>query len=261
MNYQTILFQKEEKTAFICFNRPERLNAVNELFYQEMNHALTQLEADSQVHVVLLRGQGRAFCVGADLKDHSSKQRSPEEQRSYAQKEQQLCLQIQESSKLFVAGIHGYALGAGAEIALSCDFVLMTETAEIGFPELRLGTYLGGGITYTLPRLVGMTNARKLLFLGERISGQTAFQMGLLHQVVPESQLSDVSNALVQKLASLAPVSVRFAKAHLKNHFASTSVVALQQETEALFYCMQTDDWKEGIRAFLEKRSPHFQGK
>ncbi|MER2518074.1 MAG: enoyl-CoA hydratase/isomerase family protein, partial [Candidatus Accumulibacter phosphatis] len=173
MQSETIIYRSADGIAEIRLNRPERLNAVTQQLYDEVNAALGVAEADRDVRVVLLTGEGRAFCVGADLKAHKAG-RTAFERRQYLLGEQRVCKRLLLLSKPVVAAVNGFALGAGAEMAIASDFIVMAESAQIGLPEVSIGTFLGGGVTYLLPRLVGLAKARELVFLGERIKGEEA---------------------------------------------------------------------------------------
>ncbi len=261
MQLETIIYAVEGSTARITLNRPHRLNAVTRHLYDEMMAAMTAAESNTDVRAIVLTGSGRAFCVGADLKEHGIASRTPEQKRDYANAEQEICFKIQNSAKPFVAAVNGYALGAGAEIALSCDFVVMRSDAEMGFPEISIGTYLGGGLTYILPRLVGLAKAKELIFLGRRINGNEAATMGLIYRSAPADRFESELNTLLERLALLAPIPLGMAKSHLHTHHRTAPEAALQAEADALLRCMDTQDWEEGIRAFNEKRKPVFTGR
>ncbi|MEG3620020.1 enoyl-CoA hydratase-related protein [Magnetovibrio sp. PR-2] len=160
--------------------------------------------------------------------------------------------------KPIVAAVNGYALGAGAEMAISADFVLMKHSAQIGFPEVSIGTFLGGGVTHVLPQLVGMARARELVYTGERINGEQAASMGLATRSFSDETYDEGVKAFAKLIASKAPVSMAFAK----DHFAElrTYDEAFNSELDAILACMKTDDWAEGVAAFAEKRPPVFKG-
>src|SRR5271170_3156180 len=177
--FETVIYNANNAVAEIQFNRPHRLNAVVQKLYDDILAAIDVAEADRSIRVILLSGAGRAFCVGADLKEHHAATRTPASQREYTRGEQLVCKRLLTMAKPVVSAVHGFALGAGAEIAIASDFLVMSAGARIGLPEISIGTFLGGGVTHLLPRIVGLARARELVFLGERIGAQEAVRIGL----------------------------------------------------------------------------------
>lgn len=259
MKLETILYEVRDGIAEIRYNRPHRLNAVTQQLYDELNAALSQAEADQTARIVLLSGAGRAFCVGADLKEHKAG-RTAFDRRQYLQGEQKVCKRLLQLEKPVVAAVNGYALGAGAEMALAADFLLMAESAQIGLPEISIGNFLGGGVTWLLPRLVGLAKARELVFLGERIKGEEAVRIGLANRVFADEGFLDAARAFAQQLAGKAPFSMRLAKEQLNMSAERTLDAALIAELEGMTFVGTTRDWQEGIDAFAEKRTPVFKG-
>jgi len=260
MTYETLRYHCDGPVAEIRFNRPHRLNAVVTEFYVELLNALGRAETDDRVRVIVLTGEGRAFCVGADLKEHASGNRTEREKQEYVDLGFEVCERIYKHPKIIVAAVNGYALGAGAEMSCSADFIVMKERAEIGFPEVSIGTYIGGAVTETLPRLVGLSRARELIFTGRRIDGAEAKTIGLATQVYPDQAFEDGAKEFVDRIAAGAPVSMRFAKRHL-NDAHQDHAARLAAEVEALRTCMLTEDWKEGVASFTERRPPVFVGR
>ncbi|MCB1957600.1 MAG: enoyl-CoA hydratase/isomerase family protein, partial [Rhodocyclaceae bacterium] len=254
MNYETILFDVVEGVAEIRFNRPHRLNAVTEQLYAEFNAALSEAEADRNSRVVLITGEGRAFCVGADLKEHKAG-RTAFDRRQYLQGEQIVCKRLLELKKPVVAAVNGFALGAGAELALASDFLLMADNAQIGLPEISIGNFLGGGVTWLLPRLVGLAKARELVFLGERVGGEEAVRIGLANRVLPAEGFVEAARAFALRIAGKAPFSMELAKAQLNRSAERTLDACLTAELEGMMFVGTTRDWQEGIDAFAEKRT------
>ncbi len=259
MTFQAILFGVADGIAEIRLNRPRRLNAVTQQLYDELNAALGLAEADRDVRAVLLTGEGRAFCVGADLKEHQLG-RTAFERRQYLQGEQIVCRRLLQCARPVVAAVNGYALGAGAEMAIASDFLLMAESAQIGLPEISIGTYLGGGVTWMLPRLVGLAKARELVFLGERIGGAEAVRIGLANRVFPDADFPGEARAFAKKIAAKAPLSMQLAKRQLNFAAESTLDAALAAELEGMSFVATSKDWQEGIDAFAAKRPPVFRG-
>ncbi|MEH6627994.1 MAG: enoyl-CoA hydratase-related protein [Motiliproteus sp.] len=259
-DYQTLNCKLHHQHLEIRLNRPHRLNAVVEQLYQELLHVLGIARMETAIRAIVLTGEGRAFCVGADLKEHSTGNRTLLQKRQYLQLANDVCEQIFNHPKPIIAAVNGYALGAGAEIALACDFIVIAETAEIGFPEASIGTCVGGGISQTLPRLVGLAKARELLLSSQRINGQQAQEIGLASRVASDSQLLEEASSLAQQLASNAPLSMALTKQLLNKGHNQSLDTCLQLELDGIATCMASKDWQEGIDAFAEKRAPLFNG-
>ena len=259
MRFETIMYEMKDGVAEIRLNRPHRLNAVTQQLYDELNAALGLAEADCGVRVVLLAGEGRAFCAGADLKEHKAG-RTPFDRRQYLQGEQIACKRLLQLKRPVVAAVNGFALGAGAELAIASDFLLMAESAQIGLPEIGLGTFLGGGVTVLLPRLVGLAKARELVFLGERINGAEAVRIGLANRVFPDIGFIEAAREFARRVATKAPISMQLAKEQLNFAAERTLDIVLAAELEGMTFVSTTKDWQEGVDAYAEKRAPVFKG-
>ncbi|WP_235048469.1 MULTISPECIES: enoyl-CoA hydratase/isomerase family protein [unclassified Halomonas] len=259
-DYETLITRRHGQVMEIRFNRPQRLNAVTERLYAELNDALTRVEADGEVRVVLITGEGRAFCVGADLKEHKEG-RTAFDRRQYLQGEQIVCRRLMQMQTPVVAAVNGYALGAGAELAIASDFLLMAESAQIGLPEVSIGNFLGGGVTWLLPRLVGLAKARELVFLGERIDGAEAVRIGLANRAFADEGFLEAALVFAEKVAGKAPFSMALAKEQLNFSGERTLDACLTAELEGMTFVGTTRDWQEGVDAFAEKRAPRFEGR
>ncbi len=260
MDYQHIQYLRHDSVAELRLNRPERLNAVIKPLYDELLQALQDAATDTSVRAIILSGEGRAFCVGADMKAHASGQRSAFEKRQYLSAEQQLCKTLFSIEKPVVSVVQGYAIGAGAELAIACDFLLMSKSARLSLPEVSIGTFIGGGLSYLLPRLVGLAKARELIFQGDRISAKYAVKIGLANKRLSDDNFRDEALAFTRKLASKAPISMALAKRHLNLLSNQSLDSTLTSELEGMCFCATTEDWQEGVDAFSEKRSPVFHG-
>jgi enoyl-CoA hydratase len=203
----------------------------------------------------------QAFCAGADLKEHSSGKRSYIQKRQYILLAHDTTHKIYDFPKPIIAAVNGPARGAGAELALNCDFIIMADTATIAFPEVGLGTFVGGGITSHLPSIIGIVKAKELIYTGKILDGDSAVKLGLALLSVPVENLQETAHRLAIRLSEQAPISLRFAKQRLQNSRLQDVKSSLIHETDAILSCMETEDWHEGIKAFLEKRKPLYKGK
>jgi enoyl-CoA hydratase len=252
--------ESDGEIAFIRLNRPDRLNAVSLPLYRELLNGLAALAAEDSLRALILTGTGRAFCVGADLKSHGDAPPDPDWKREYVSTAQEVALRLQRFPRPTIAAVNGHAIGAGLELALSCDFFVVSDGAKLRFPEMSLGTFVGGGVTYTLSRRVGLARARELVLLCPMFGGQEALEMGLASRCVPSGLVLAEAQEIAQRLASMAPVSIAHATRLLRESFAADPEEAMLQEAEALLECMDSADWVEGIWAFEEKREPRFRG-
>lgn len=241
----------------LTLNRPERLNAVSLPLYNQLIEALRAVERDDGVRAIVITGAGRAFCVGADLKAHDQDEPTPEQKRVYVRAGQRAHYLMQRCTRPIVAALNGHAIGAGLELALSSDFVIVAESAKLRFPEITLGTFVGGGTIYTLPGRVGLLRAKELLLLGEFFTAAQAVEYGLANQAVAAADVLPRAMEIAQALTRRAPRSVANAKRLLNGQEQKRQ---LAREARALLDCMGRNDWKEGIRAFHEKRDPEFTG-
>jgi enoyl-CoA hydratase len=256
-----ILTERRGAVLWITLNRPDRLNAVSQPLYEQLLEAVREAERDAGVRVLVLTGAGRAFCAGADLKAHAETERTDRERRAYARAAQRANLALQRCTRPVVAAVNGHAIGGGLELALSCDFIVVAADAKLRFPELALGTFIGGGVTYTLPERVGMARAKELLFFGDFLSGERAAAMGLANRAAPAAEVPGLAATLADRLAAQAPIPLLHAKRLLRRGRRSSRRAVLAAEARALASCMGTEDWKEGIAAHREKRAPVYRGR
>jgi enoyl-CoA hydratase len=236
-------------------HRPDRLNAVSDELYADLEPVLQAVADDEDARVLLLTGAGRAFCAGADLKAHAQRERTPDERRAYVWAGQRVCRLLQTMPVPVVVAVQGHAIGAGAELALSGDVVVVAEDLQLAFPEVALGTFVGGGVSQRLPLLAGQMRARELLLLGRRLTGTEAVAWGLATEAVPADALQDRARTLAEQLAELPPGSVQAMKAALGRAGDLSLDEALVFEAETLLACMRTDDWSAGVQAFGASRA------
>jgi enoyl-CoA hydratase len=253
-----VLVRRDGACVWVTLNRPHRLNAVSEGLYRDLIQALDEIDG-SDARVVVVEGAGRAFCAGADLKAHAAG-RNPEAQRAYVKLGTEACLRLGTIAQPVIAAVHGYAIGAGAEIALSCDVMITTHSAGLAFPEASLATYVGAGVTATLPRVVGLAKATELLMFGKRITGDDAVSLGLAMAAVPEDDFKAYVRTVAAELSEKAPLSVSQLKRHLRKP-GRLPADAAREEEEVLIRLMQTADWREGVAASADRRLPKYLGR
>jgi enoyl-CoA hydratase len=254
-----LLVERRGAIAVLTLHRPDRLNAVDEALYERLLAALADLQQDRSARAIVLAGAGRAFCVGADLIGHRQADRDNQQRRHYAELGQRAARALLTHRLPVVAAVHGHAIGAGLELALACDLLVVGEAAKLRFPEFGLGTFVGGGVLRTLVARVGATKARELLLLGRFFTGRDAAAFGLANQAAPAGEVPALAQALAEELATKAPRSLALAKQLLAAPPADLDAL-LAAECDALLQCMTTSDWREGVAAFAERRDPHFTG-
>lgn len=256
-----IVRERSGATLLLRLNRPDRLNAVSPEIYAGVVEAIAESDEDAGIRVIVITGAGRAFCVGADLKAHAEDGREAEARRRYVDLAQDANRALQKSRAPVVAAVNGHAIGAGLELALSADFIVAAREAKLRLPEVGLGTFFGGGVTARLPARVGIGRARSLMLLGRFVTGEEAERMGLADEALPAEEVLPRALELASELAEKAPVSMRLARELLVRAPWLTDDELLEAEADALLQCMDTQDWREGVRAFAEKRAPTFEGR
>ncbi|MBN2808152.1 MAG: enoyl-CoA hydratase/isomerase family protein [Deltaproteobacteria bacterium] len=267
MTYETVIYELQDGIGILRLNRPERMNAVIEQLYLDIQAVLAQAAGDDQLRVLILTGSERsqdnkqAFCAGADLKEHKKGERSPWQKREYILLAHETTRLLYLFPKPVIVAVNGPARGAGSEMALNGDFLLMADSASIAFPETGLGTFVGGGVTSHLGKLIGRQRAKELIFTGRVLDGPAAVAMGLALKSVPLAELLPAALELAATLARKAPISMRFAKTILNQSESLDLQTTLMLEAEAILACMTTEDWREGVVAFAEKRTPEYYGR
>jgi len=260
MEFKNILYEKSEGIATITINRPEVRNALNIETINEILARLEDAENDEGIRVIVFTAAGdRAFCSGLDL--NIIRGVSPMRGTENSRLGQHLCNRIETLSKPVIAAINGFALGGGTELAMACDIRIASENAQLGQTEVNVGLIPGWGGTQRLPRYVGKGIAKEMIFTGKRIDAKTAERLGLVNAVVPADQLMAKVKELALELAGKPPIAIRLSKALINNSTETHPEVGLWQEAEAFGLVASTEDFNEGVTAFLEKRKPQYKGK
>lgn len=260
MEFKYIIYEKNEGVATITLNRPEALNAFSKEVVEEILHALEDVKTDEAVHVVVLTGAGeKAFSAGADIKTMAGMTALKARELSFMG--EKLCVGLENLEKPVIAAINGYALGGGLEVAMSCDLRIASENAKMGQTEINIGLIPGWGGTQRLTRLVGMTKAKEMVFTGRIIDAKTAEQIGIVNMVVPTDKFRETVSQFAKDLASKAPVALKVAKALINKGSDIGLESALALEREGFGVVGSSEDLKEGVSAFTEKRKPVFKGR
>ncbi len=247
----------EPLIALIEFNRPEVHNALSLPLMEELGEAISLLEKDDQIRVVIITGNEIAFSTGADLKEVMHKN----SMELVVVDQFRIWDQLSRFKKPLIAAVSGWCVGGGCEMAMLCDLVIASETAKFGQPEIHRGIGSGAGGTQRLPRAVGKAMAMEMILLGEFIDAKQALEIGLINRVCPVSSYMETSLMFARKIKDLPPLAVKFAKESVLNAFNSTLNDGLAFERKNYYLLFSSEDQKEGTNAFLEKRSPIYTGK
>lgn len=253
MDFECIIYEKEQDIAVIKLNRPHVLNAMNKQLWVDLQSALEDAKADPSVKVVIITGEGRAFSTGADLKE--SKTRTIEEYRDYLEELQEVSRKIIRFEKPIIAAINGYALGSGYELALACDIRIAAEDAQIGSPEAKVTSSVTGGAMRLVQDLVGPGKARELLFTAEYIDGREAERIGLVNKAVPLDKLMDEAKAMAEKIAKNSAFSLMMIKRGLLMAKDGVSLETLMDyEVEACLACVSTKERQDSLKEFENRK-------
>lgn len=244
------------------FDQPARRNAINDAMWRGIAPAMKQFDADPEVRCIAFRGAGsQAFSAGADISEFESQRASGEAVGQYDDLLDQVLHSIQGSLKPSVAMISGYCLGGGVEIALACDLRYCSASSQFGVPAARLGLAYNVEGHKRLLETVGHARAREIMFLGRRYKADAALAMGLVHQVLPDEELEKFTDGVLQTLAENAPLSIANTKTILEEYAKSVGAPDHARMRAAIERCAHSEDYKEGRRAFMEKRKPKFRGR
>jgi enoyl-CoA hydratase len=258
--YKTIAYEKKENIGLLTINRPEKMNAISQELTKELSQLLDEIENDDELRVLVITGAGdKAFVAGADIKELVD--RDARIGRRVSRERQEIFSRIENLHVPVIAAVNGYALGGGLELALACSIRICSEKAQFGAPEVKLGIIPGDGGTQRLPRLVGLGRAMEMIITGDFIDAQEAHRTGLVNKVFPSEKLMGEAMELAQKIASRPPLAVRYAKEAVNRSQEGDSASGFALESYLHALCCTTEDKKEGVAAFLEKRKGKFKGK
>jgi len=260
MEYQDIIYEVKEQIAYITINRPDVLNALRFQTKDELAHALDAIAANNNVLGVIVTGAGRAFAAGEDLSEVKSDRTGAETTRR-SKEAHALFNKFEELGKPVIAAVNGFALGGGSEMALACDIRIASEKAVFGLPEASLGVAPCYGGTQRLPRLVGPAKAKEILFTACKVKAAEAEKIGLANKVVPPEELMNESTAMMKAILKNAPIAVKYNKYAVDKGLNMTLTDGLTYEAEIAGILAETEDNKEGVAAFMEKRPPVFKNK
>ncbi len=257
MEFIKVTEQYQPAIALIQLNRPKELNALNPQLMGEVRDALQQLDKNDEVKVIIITGNDQAFAAGADIKqmaDKSAIDMQIMDQFSTWD-------QIRKTKKPIIAAVSGFALGGGCEFVMTCDMVIASETAKFGQPEIKIGTIPGAGGTQRLTKAVGKAKAMELILTGRFLSAQEAHFYGLVNKVVPVEMYMHEAIELAKEIAQMSPIAVQLAKEAINRSFETQLDEGLMFERKNFYLTFASEDQKEGMKAFIEKRKPVFKGK
>lgn len=260
MEEKNVVLSKEGNIAVITINRPKALNALNTETLLELNNVIEAIELDDEVYAVILTGAGeKAFVAGADISE--MKNMNVIEGRKFGKLGNKIFRRIENLEKPVIAALNGFTLGGGCELAMSCDIRIASTKAKFGQPEAGLGITPGFGGTQRMARLIGMGMAKELIFTGKMIDANEALRIGLVNSIFEPEKLMEEARALANSIALNAPIAVRLCKSAINRGIQCDIDTALMYETEVFGECFATEDQKEGMTAFVERRAKNFKNR
>jgi len=263
VDFETIIFEKDGTIAKIKLNRPQRLNALNWAMLNELGMVIEEVRKDDSCRVLVITGVGRAFCPGGDIKelqDHFDLSQI-NRRKALSIFHKKIIVALREIEKPVIASINGDAIGAGCGIAMACDVRISCEQARFGFPFLKMGVVSDMGCSYFLPRLVGFGKAMELFLTADLIDSLAAEKIGLINKVVAHEKLEYETINLANKFMKMPPLAIAFIKDSLNKSLNMDLITQLEKEVDKQVICYKSEDHREGVRAFLEKRVPNFIGR
>jgi 2-(1,2-epoxy-1,2-dihydrophenyl)acetyl-CoA isomerase len=264
MTYKCLLYDVQDHVATLTLNRPDRLNALGDTLREDLHDAILRSAADEAVRVLVITGAGRGFCSGGDVKSMSERDQAGATasfQEKIAPSRDRTILAMRDCPKPIIAAVNGPAAGAGMNLALACDMRIASTTAKFSQAFVRRGLHPDWGGTYFLPRVVGTAKACELIFTGETIDAAEALRLGIVNALAEPEELMAKSYELARRIAAGPPIAIRLAKRAIYHNQEADLRAALEYETYAQNLCRETEDSKEGVKAFVEKRAPSFRGR
>jgi enoyl-CoA hydratase len=257
MSYETILSETRSRVGLITLNRPKALNALNNQLMLEVMDALDAFDSLDGIGAMVITGNEKAFAAGADIKEMADKSSDEMKNNDYTA----VFDRIRSIRKPVIAAVSGWALGAGCEVALSCDMIVASESAKFGQPEITIGVIPGAGGTQRLTRAVGKAIAMEMILNNRTLTAQEAYQFGLVNRVVPTETYLEEALKLAEEIASRAPLAVRAAKKMINQVYEESLSDGLLEEKQEFYHLFSSEDQKEGMQAFIEKRKPDWKGR
>ena len=258
MAYENIIVEKRGRVGLITLNRPKALNALNAALVADIAHALDDFDADTEIGAMVLTGSEKAFAAGADIKEMKEKTFADVYNENFISDGWE---RVTQCRKPVIAAVAGYALGGGCELAMMCDFILAADTAKFGQPEITIGTIPGAGGTQRLTRLVGKSKAMEMCLTGRMMDAEEAERSGLVSRIVPADQLIDEAVKTAEAIARLSRPMTMMAKESVNRAMETTLAEGIRFERRMFHATFATEDQKEGMAAFVDKRSPSFKDK
>ena len=257
MTYEMILSEIRGRVGLITLNRPQAMNALNNQLMREVMDALETFDKNEAIGAMVITGNEKAFAAGADIKEMADKSIQEMKDTDHIA----VFGRIRTIRKPVIAAVSGWALGGGCEVALSCDMIVASESAKFGQPEINIGVIPGAGGTQRLARAVGKAIAMEMILNDRRLTAQEAYQFGMINRVVPVESYLDEALKLAEEIAARAPVAVRAGKKMINQAYERTLSEGLAAEKQEFYNLFATEDQKEGMQAFVEKRQPQWKGK
>lgn len=259
MEYTKLIVEKQNDVCIVKINNPQALNALNSTVLSELDCAFTEIGKDAQIKVVVITGEGKAFVAGADISQMSTMNAT--EGKAFGEQGAAVFRKIETLPIPVIAAVNGFALGGGCELAMACDIRIASVKAKFGQPEVGLGITPGFSGTQRLPRIVGLGKAKELIYTGGHIDAEEAYRIGLVNKVVEPEALMDETLKMANKIASNAPIAVKYSKEAINTGMQMDIDSAIAMEANLFGLCFASEDQKEGMGAFLGKRAPEFKNK